>query len=151
MFRGSSPISSKNMTPPLTDSSRPCLTFSAPVKASWAWPKSSLSMSSAENAPQFTARNRLSARGESSWMMRATSSLPVPVSPCTRTLQSNCETWAMVSLRAWMVGSWPMKRVMPLSDSMRRLSSAISLRRPRFSSALSTRARISATSKGLPM
>ena len=53
----------------------------APVKAPFSWPNSSLSSSVSGIAAQFTATNGPLARGESSWMARATSSLPVPVSP----------------------------------------------------------------------
>ena len=43
-------------------------------------------MSSAGMAPQFTATKGMAERGESSWMARATSSLPVPDSPVTSTV-----------------------------------------------------------------
>ena len=53
----------------------------APEKAPFSWPKSSLSTSSAGTAAQFIFTKGCSRRGDSSWMARATSSLPVPFSP----------------------------------------------------------------------
>ena len=50
-------------------------------------------------AAQFTARKGCPARREFSWMMRATSSLPVPLSPCTSTVDSVCAT-VSATLRA---------------------------------------------------
>jgi hypothetical protein len=50
-------------------------------KAPRTWPKSSLSTRPAEIAEQFTLTRGRSRRGLRSWMARATSSLPVPVSP----------------------------------------------------------------------
>ena len=59
--------------------------MTAPVKLPRLWPKNSLSMSSDGIAPQLTGTNGPSARGPEPWIMRATSSLPVPDSPemCT--------------------------------------------------------------------
>ena len=54
------------------------------------WPKSSLSSSSAGSAAAFTATNGPFRRGEWAWMMRAITSLPVPLSPVTSTVDSLC-------------------------------------------------------------
>ena len=51
------------------------------MKAPRSWPNSSLSSSVSGIAAQLTATNGPLARGASSWRARATSSLPVPVSP----------------------------------------------------------------------
>ena len=53
----------------------------APVNEPFLWPKNSLSINSEGIAPQLTGTNGPAARGPSSWMERATSSLPVPDSP----------------------------------------------------------------------
>ena len=50
------------------------------------WPKSSESSSVSESAPQLTATKGRSFRGELTWIARATSSLPVPLSPVMRTV-----------------------------------------------------------------
>ena len=77
----SSPISSRKSVPLFADSMRPMRRSIAPVKAPFSWPKSSLSIRSLEIAPQFTAMKGPAQRGERSWIARATSSLPVPLSP----------------------------------------------------------------------
>ena len=59
---GSSPISSRKMVPPSASSKRPRFIPAAPVKEPRAWPKSSLSTSSAGSAPQFTGTKRRSLR-----------------------------------------------------------------------------------------
>ena len=67
--------------PPWASSKRPSRRATAPVKAPFTWPKSSLSSSSSGMAPQLTATNGRSARRLLQWIARATSSLPVPLSP----------------------------------------------------------------------
>ncbi len=47
-------ISSRNSVPPLASSNLPCRVSSAPVKAPFSWPNSSLSNSASEKAAQFT-------------------------------------------------------------------------------------------------
>ena len=78
---GSSPISSRKTVPPLASSKRPACAVSAPVKAPRSWPKSSLSISDPGSAPQSTTTKLRLRRGLRWWIARATSSLPVPVSP----------------------------------------------------------------------
>ena len=58
----------------------------APVNAPRTWPKSSDSSSVSGRAPQFWATNCRSRRLPLSWMSRANSSLPVPVSPSSSTV-----------------------------------------------------------------
>ncbi len=82
---GMSPISSRKSVPPLASRKRPAREFVAPVKAPRSWPKSSLSSSSRGIAAALTATKGPSARGLAAWMARATSSLPVPLSPVIRT------------------------------------------------------------------
>ena len=68
----------------------------APVKAPRTWPKSSLSSSVSGSAAQSTATNGALAARAVAWMARATSSLPVPLSPRTSTVLSPGATRAMV-------------------------------------------------------
>ena len=58
----------------------------SPVNAPLTWPKNSLSMSMSGIPPQLTTTKGLSLRLELSWMARAISSLPVPLSPLMSTL-----------------------------------------------------------------
>src|SRR5215470_5246754 len=60
----------------------------APVNAPFSWPNSSLSRSPRGIAAQFSFTNAFWLRLLSLWIARATSSLPVPVSPCISTLES---------------------------------------------------------------
>ena len=59
----------------------------ASVKAPFTWPNSSLSSRFSGMAPQLTATKGASRRGERAWMARATSSLPVPLSPVMSTVE----------------------------------------------------------------
>ena len=82
---GISVISSRNSVPPLARSKKPWCWRSAPVKLPFSWPKISLSIRCGEIAPQLTARNGLLRRRLRSWTVRATTSLPVPLSPVMNT------------------------------------------------------------------
>ena len=55
-------------------------------------------------AAQFTGTNGFNARGPDLWMARATSSLPVPVSPVIRTVAAVCATLPIISRTACMAG-----------------------------------------------
>ena len=85
---GMSPTSSRNSVPPCASRKRPARSLAAPVKAPFTWPKSSLSIRSAGMAAQLTATKGRSARTLLRCRARATSSLPVPVSPSTSTVAS---------------------------------------------------------------
>ena len=85
---GVSAISSKKNVPPLASSKRPLRAATAPVKAPRAWPNSSLSRRVSLMAAQLTLTKGLSARFELAWIARATSSLPVPLSPVMSTVVS---------------------------------------------------------------
>ena len=82
-----SPISSRKSVPPWADSNSPLRSPTAPVKAPRTCPNSSLSISSLGMAAQLSLRKGRSRRAERAWMARATSSLPVPLSPQTNTRQ----------------------------------------------------------------
>ena len=69
-------------------SRRPTRSRTAPVNAPRTCPKSSLSRSSPGSAAQLTATNGPPLRGEWAWSARATTSLPVPLSPVMRTFAS---------------------------------------------------------------
>ncbi len=71
--------------PPAAASKRPSRRAAAPVNAPFSWPKSSLSTSVAGSAAMLTATKGAPLRAPCSWMERATSSLPVPLSPVMRT------------------------------------------------------------------
>ncbi|MNP42835.1 hypothetical protein D3C76_1366240 [compost metagenome] len=91
--------------PPLASSNQPALELRAPVNAPFSWPNSSASTSDSENAPQLTATKGLSRRPLKLWMWRATSSLPVPVSPMISTLASLGATRCRCASKARDLGS----------------------------------------------
>ena len=111
-----------------------------------AWPNSSDSTSSAGMAPQFTATKGRAARGESSWRARATSSLPVPDSPCKSTVVFTGATLRTCRSTSAMGPS-------PATMASARYSAASSVRRRRFSRERRSRSsafcRTSSTSSGL--
>ena len=72
--------------PPSASWNRPGLSAIAPVNAPFSWPNSSDSISASGIAPQLTATNGFFARAPSVCSARATSSLPVPLSPVISTL-----------------------------------------------------------------
>ncbi len=78
--------------PPSAASTAPSRARSAPVNAPRVWPKSSDSKRLSGTAPQSKITKGPRARGERSWRARATSSLPVPVSPRTSTVASEGAT-----------------------------------------------------------
>jgi len=67
---------------------RPILCAEAPVNEPFSWPNNSLSRRLAGIAAQFTLMKLPFLRPLNSWIARATSSFPVPVSPSTRTVES---------------------------------------------------------------
>ena len=92
---GISPISSKNSVPPSANSKRPLRAEKAPVNAPFSCPNNSLSNSSAGIAPQLTGTKGPLFRPDTSWIARATTSLPVPDSPKINTLallSATCST-----------------------------------------------------------
>ncbi len=97
MSRGRSPISSKKSVPPAASSTLPGTRRSAPVNAPRSCPKSSLSTSGPGSVVQSTVTKGPSARAEFTWMARAKSVLPVPVSPRSNTVASVCAESAMRS------------------------------------------------------
>ena len=78
-------ISSRKMLPACAASNRPVRLSTAPVNEPLTCPNSSLSSRLSVRAPQLTRMYGPVDRGLRSWTARATSSLPVPVSPTIRT------------------------------------------------------------------
>ena len=101
-----SPISSRNRVPPSAISTRPSRALSAPVNAPFSCPKSSDSSSSAGIAAQLTETRR-PFRPDAAWIARATSSLPVPVSPRTRTLVGASATTVISFFSSFMGADCP--------------------------------------------
>src|SRR5579864_265724 len=94
--RGSAtaPISSRKIVPPSASANRPRLVETAPVKAPLTCPNSSDSTSVSGSAAQLTLTMGIWRCALWAWMARATSSLPVPVSPVMRTVLRDCATVA---------------------------------------------------------
>ena len=88
--------------PPCACSIRPIRFTWAPVNDPFSWPKSSDSMISRGIAPQLSATNARGRRGELWWRAPATSSLPVPDSPVTRTVVRVGATTRSLSKRSSM-------------------------------------------------
>ena len=84
----SSPTSSRKIVPLCASSKRPFFCCTAPVNAPRSCPNSSLSARLAGSAAQLTLTITPCRRRLRLWMARAVSSLPVPVSPSTSTVDS---------------------------------------------------------------
>ncbi|MNN08712.1 hypothetical protein D3C81_1215730 [compost metagenome] len=97
--------------PPSAALNRPGLSSTAPVKLPFLWPKNSLSISSEGMAPQLTGTNGCSVRGPSSWISRATSSLPLPDSPLMYTGAWLRDSLAICLRRARIGGESPSRRL----------------------------------------
>ena len=78
--------------PPSACSKRPTRRLSAPVNEPFSWPNSSLSSSVSASGAQCSATNGAFARGLSAWMARASSPLPVPLSPVMSTVARDAAT-----------------------------------------------------------
>ncbi len=89
---GRSPISSRKIVEWLASSKRPICRARAPVNAPFSRPNSSLSTSVSGMAAQFTRTMARVCRLLRSWIRDANSSLPVPVSPTSSTVESVADT-----------------------------------------------------------
>ena len=138
---GMSPTSSRKSVPPLAYSNLPTRSLEASVKAPFTWPKSSLSRMFSESAAQLRATKGLLFRGLFWWMAWATSSLPVPVSPCTSTVASVGAIRLSRSMSPSICGLEPTTPSKPNFSSSRRLSSRFCRRRRTPSEAFSTAVR----------
>jgi hypothetical protein len=109
--RGISLTSSRKMVPPFACSKRPSRREMAPVNAPFSWPKSSLSSRDSVRAAQLRRTSGAFDRGLALWIISATSSLPVPVSPTMRTLAFDGATCSTRRMRFTIDGcvaiTWP--------------------------------------------
>ena len=112
------PISSRNSVPPSAISKRPLRRNWAPVKAPRSCPNSSLSSRLSGSAPQLMGTMGKYLRWLLAWMVRATSSLPVPLSPRIITVALVCATWRISSITLCMAGLSPMTKSAEDSSSM---------------------------------
>jgi len=103
-------ISSRKSVPPSATSNFPFRRALAPVKAPGSWPKSSEEVSSFGIAPVFTGTKGPSRRSESAWIAWAASSLPVPLSPVSRTVTSEFAALRIRSKTESIAGLVPMSR-----------------------------------------
>ena len=99
-----SPTSSRKIVPPSASTNFPVCLRSAPVNEPRSCPKSSDSMSVSGIAAQFTWTKGPAFTSDASWIARATSSLPVPLGPTTRTVAGVGAAFAM-SDRSLRIGS----------------------------------------------
>ena len=146
-----SPTSSRKSVPPLAASKSPTRELMAPLKAPFLWPNSSDSSSVSGSAAQLIDTNGRAARGDCRWMLRATSSLPVPLSPCTSTGLSLTATRAITARTSRISGLLPTMVGRPSRRVMTSLSAEFSRRSAFFSKAFSTTSRSSAFLHGLVM
>ncbi len=96
--------------PPSASSMRPRRRSVAPVNAPFSWPNSSLSSSVSVSAAQLTATNGPAARLLWAWIARATTSLPVPLSPLSRTVAWVGATRPIAATTGAIVGSPQVRR-----------------------------------------
>ena len=107
--------------PPSASAKKPCRAWSAPEKAPFSWPKSSLSARFSGMALMLSARYGPLARPERPWMVRASTSLPVPLSPSMSTgtsdgaMRSAMET---ISFIAWLLPTIPWMEKVPESCAL---------------------------------
>jgi hypothetical protein len=93
----------EKIVPPSASSKRPSPLCTAPVKAPFSWPNSSEEISDSANAAQFRLMKARPALRDRLWTARAMSSLPVPVSPVMRTVESlgaTLATWERTARKA---------------------------------------------------
>ncbi len=98
-------ISSSSSVPPLASSNLPMRRATAPVKAPFSWPNSSLSSRSSGMAAQLIEMKGVSARLDWAWRYLAITSLPVPLSPVISTLASDGAIWSASLTTRAMAGS----------------------------------------------
>ena len=148
--RGSSPISSRKMVPPSASKNSPFLALSAPVNEPRVWPKNSLSTRLSGMAPQLTGIKWPSARGLCWCIKRATTPLPVPLSPVIKTVLLVVETLAAMCSISRMGGELQLK-TSSLVPSTNLRSTRFSARSPRKSPTLVRRCSNSSLLRGLIM
>ena len=144
-----SPISSRKSVPPSAASSRPIFRRRASVKAPASWPNSSDSSSGSGTAEQVIDTKGRPARALSAWIARATSPLPLPLSPSSSTARAGEAAMRRIwSRSATTTGEVPRKPSAPAPGSVSRRSRRFSRRRSPVSSAFSTWASSASASTG---
>jgi hypothetical protein len=143
-------ISSSSSVPPSANSNRPRRRRSAPVKAPFSWPNNSLSSRFSDNAAQLTASMGRSRRSLAWWMARATTSLPVPLSPRIRTVELLRPTRSIFSRTSCITGLLPISGRGTLISLMQRSAWFSRTSRP-CSKARSTNNLIASPSNGFWM
>jgi hypothetical protein len=106
---GISLISSRKSVPLSARSKKPLWVRAAPVKLPRSCPNSSLSIRLGDTAAQLSATNGPFRRRLSWCSVCATSSFPVPLSPCTSTVASVGATRKIMSYTACMAGEAPIR------------------------------------------
>src|SRR6266851_8641309 len=125
-----SPISSRNSVPWSANSNFPRCRRSAPVNDPFSCPNNSLSISALGTPAQLTDTNGPLVPALSSWIARATTSLPVPLSPSRRTSIFRSAIRLTHRRTSSIFSLLPMIPVMP-SDTLQALVLAIEcLRHP---------------------
>ena len=110
-------ISSSNSVPRSASSNRPLRSFSAPVNAPRSCPNSSLSSKLSLMAAQFIPRNASPPRADRSWIARATTSLPVPLSPQISTVPWLSATATICCLTRRIAAESPTIRSSPIGPT----------------------------------
>ena len=105
-----SPISSRKSVPPSAASKSPFLSLTAPVNEPLTCPNSSLSSSVSVRAPQLIDTSGRARRGLCAWIARATSSLPVPLSPVMSTVLLRPATRPMTLKISTSAGLSPIRK-----------------------------------------
>ncbi len=102
------PISSKKTVPPFATLKIPGLSWCAPVNAPLVCPNSSLSSNVSEMVPQSTAEKDAFLLLLLACIALAINSLPVPLSPEMRTVESVGATFLTISITFFILGLSPM-------------------------------------------
>ena len=106
-------MSSKRTVPVPAAASLPCGAV-GPVNAPRAWPnKLRFSINVADRTPHWITKKGLLFRGDREWIKRPKWLLPVPVSPSSKTVQSNGATVWTFSMSLRMAGVWARKAFAP--------------------------------------
>ena len=105
---GSSPISSRNSVPPSAATNRPRFGgVGAGERAAHVAEQLALEQRADERAAVDRDERRRLARRPAKWSARATSSLPVPLSPVISTVASDCATLSIVARSCCIAGDSP--------------------------------------------
>ena len=143
-----SPTSSSSSVPSSAAWNLPARSPVAPVNAPRVCPNSSLSSNSPGIAEQFSGTKSFSLRGDRSWIARAASSLPVPVSPVISTVLRVGPTWRSSSNTGCIAGAAPISWPKPLSWAACSRRKRFSRREREWSSARRTTISSASTSNG---